>query len=147
MGTPTHPMVVPQATRTHPTVVTQATPTHPHGRCWEDLCISPDLPVGSHLPACLLPQAMCGVLVFDPESAHPLRGCLVPGTPSATLLYVGPGMPQHSRLSEASPPGCSPLLVLREDRTYGYALEPGRAGGGRGGCSPLLVLRVDRTYG
>lgn len=67
------------------------------------------------------------ILVFDPRSPSPRFHCICPGTQSPTLLYVPPGMPQHSsETAGANGFGISPLIVLSENRAYTYITTQGK---------------------
>ncbi|GAX72998.1 hypothetical protein CEUSTIGMA_g450.t1 [Chlamydomonas eustigma] len=68
------------------------------------------------------------VLVFDVQSCKPRLHSICPGTLAPALLYIPPGMPQHTEMCQGLPSQISPLLLVTEDRRYSYLTSPGAVG-------------------
>ncbi|KAG2432689.1 hypothetical protein HYH02_006674 [Chlamydomonas schloesseri] len=68
--------------------------------------------------------AGCHVLVFDPRDATPKYHCHVPGASHVHLAAL-PSAAAGGSGSGGSAGGCSPLLILRDNRQYSVAAVPG----------------------
>ncbi|GFR41531.1 hypothetical protein Agub_g2190 [Astrephomene gubernaculifera] len=84
------------------------------------------------------PQPSCHVVVIDPRDGSPKYHCHLPDTHHVHLAHVRTAAATASTAGD----GCSPLLILRDNRQFSVAALPGSLDASRSaaGAAPSQVL-------